>query len=334
MGYELQAGETLGDGVRRVCCDQIQCAIEASKSAKGVHASPVHATRRHLKKARAALRLLSRHVAPKDFKREHRNLRAVGRLISEVRDAEVRLGTVQELRHLAHRKENGILNQTEDLLAFELESFFAAFSDWAKEAQTKLPGVRRRMARWHLVDLDCKQIRCTVQNTYKRGRKALAVLGVNRSADNFHELRKQAKELMFHLRILRPLHRATFKVLGKRLADLGDLLGQANDLAFLRERLEALHGPAGMGSNWKALCELIASREAALQGEAVDLAEQFYAERPLEFTTHIVEYFEAWEDSRARVLPRRQTLPRARENGSARRRCVSGGTTFPHPAKT
>lgn len=92
MSYELRAGEILGDGVRRVCCEQIKCAIEASSAAPRDNVSPVHGTRRHLKKARAALRLMSRHVRPRDFKREHRSLRDVGRVISDVRDAEVRLG--------------------------------------------------------------------------------------------------------------------------------------------------------------------------------------------------------------------------------------------------
>ncbi len=301
MSYELRAGETLGDGVRRVCCDQIKCAIDASKSAQGKHASPVHATRRHLKKARAALRLMSRHVAPEDFKSEHRNLRDVGRLSSGVRDAEVRLGTVQQLRHLLRRKENRVLKQTEDLLAFELESFFAAFSDWAKEAQTNLTGVRKRMARWHLVDLDCKQIRCAVQNTYKRGRMAFGALATDRSAEHFHELRKQVKELTFHLRILRPLHRPTFEKLGKRLESLGDLLGQANDLAFLEERLTALHGSGGTDSSWKELCELVADRQAALQRKATNLARKFYAKSPAQFTRRIVKYFEAWESSKPKA---------------------------------
>jgi len=189
-------------------------------------------------------------------------------------------------------------------LTFELESFFAAFSDWQKEAQTKLTGVRTRMTRWHLVHLDCKQIRCAVQDTYKRGRKAFGVLGVDRSAENFHELRKQVKELTFHLRILRPLHAPTFTRLGKRLGGLGDLLGQANDLAFLRERLVAFHKINARHSNWMGLHKAIAGRQAALQRQAAPLAEKFYAEPTSEFTRHIVHHFEAWENSRAEAPAR------------------------------
>ena len=134
------------------------------------------------------------------------------------------------------------LAETEDLLALELESFRAAFSDWPRETQKELTAVRKRMAAWCLVHLDCKQIRLVVQSTYKRGRETLATARSHPTADNFHEFRKQVKELTFHLRILRPLHPPTFERLYRELKTLGEHLGQANDLAFLEDRLIALHG--------------------------------------------------------------------------------------------
>jgi len=297
MSYALRAGESLGDGVRRVCCDQIQEAIEASTSAPKPDVSPVHRTRRHLKKARAALRLMPCHVAPKDFKREHRRLRNVGRLISEVRDAEVRLGTVQQLRETALTHEDRTLQQTEEILSLELESFFAAFSDWKTEAQTKLTGIRRRMAKWHLRELDCKQIRRAVQQTYKEGRRALRKARAKPTADNFHEFRKSVKELAAHLRILRPLHRPTFEKFTDDLKVLGEHLGQANDLAFLETRLTTLNDVAGEEDGLRELCGVIDKRREELQQSASRLGEKFYDERPKEFAARISKYFERWQDS-------------------------------------
>ncbi|MEP6956092.1 MAG: CHAD domain-containing protein [Chthoniobacterales bacterium] len=297
MSYELRAGETFGDGVLRVCCEQIKGAIVASRARPQDGVSPVHATRRHLKKARAALRLMSRHVRSKDFKREHRHLRDVGRLISEVRDAEVRLGTVRHLRAQSRMQDDPALAATEDLLSFELDNFFAACSDWQKEAQATLTGVRKRMAQWHLVHLDCKQIRCVVQRTYRRGRQTLAVATGKPTADNFHEFRKQVKELSFHLRILRPLHPPTFAPLSEELKTLGEHLGQANDLAFLEDRLVALHDHQGSRESLQKLSVLIKRRAKNLQAAARDLGGKFYAKPAKEFGQQIARHFETWHEA-------------------------------------
>lgn len=297
MSYELRAGETLGEGVRRVCCEQIKGAIEASRLAPEGDVSPVHATRRHLKKARAALRLMSRHVRPEDYKREHRKLRGVGRLISEVRDAEVRLGTVRHLRQQSPLRHAPALEQTEDFLELELESFFAAFADWQQEAQAKLTAVRKRMARWHLVQLDCKQIRRAVQNTYKRGRQTLAVAQAHPTADNFHEFRKEVKELSFHLRILGPLHPPTFNPLGDKLKVLAEHLGRANDLAFLEERLAALGSDSGGDHGLGKFRTLIDTQREELQEIGSELGGKFYTARAKVFGRRIAEHFEAWHNA-------------------------------------
>jgi hypothetical protein len=137
MSYELRADETLGDGIRRILCRQIENAINASETKQNGKGSPVHETRKHLKKARAALRLVRGEIDCDVWKREDRCLGKVGQLISEVRDAEVRLGTVRQLREFAHGKKRSF-KETEELLAFELESFLAAFSEWPKEVEKRL----------------------------------------------------------------------------------------------------------------------------------------------------------------------------------------------------
>ena len=299
MGYELRAGESLGEGVRRVCCEQVKGAIEASRSAPKGDVSPVHGTRRHLKKARAALRLMSRHVRPEDFKREHRELRDVGRLISEVRDAEVRLGTVRHFRQQSRVENEPALKRTEDLLARELEGIFAASADWQTEAQTKLTGVRKRMAQWHLVHLDCKQIRRVVQATYKRGRAALELAQRIPTADNFHEFRKQVKELSFHLRILRPLHPKTFEPLYDELKLLAEQLGQANDLAFLNDRLRAMDHDGGLRKMSKYTAQLDSRREE-LQRNASELGRRFFAEQSKDLGRRIAAHFELWNHPQRR----------------------------------
>ena len=70
MSYELRQDETLGDGLRRIVCKQIEDAISAGKAEQNGRGSPVHETRKHLKKARAALRLVSGEIERDVWKRE------------------------------------------------------------------------------------------------------------------------------------------------------------------------------------------------------------------------------------------------------------------------
>src|ERR1700730_15441428 len=169
MSYELRQDETVGDGIQRIVCHQIEGAVRASGAEQNGESSPVHETRKHLKKARSALSLAVAEIDPDVWKREDRCLRKVGQLISEVRDAEVRLQTVRQLREFARGKRRS-LEETEELLAFELDSFLAAFSEWPQEAEKRLCRVLERIREWPLDKLSCKRLRENVQRTYKRGR--------------------------------------------------------------------------------------------------------------------------------------------------------------------
>src|SRR4051794_40957067 len=192
MSYELRLDETLGDGIRRIVSHQIESAIHASKAKQNGKGSPVHETRKHLKKARAALRLARGEVKRKEWKREDGCLAKVGEMISDVRDAEVRLETVRQLRGFLRGKKRSF-QETEDLLAFELDSFLAAFSEWPQEAEARLGETLERLKHWPLEKLGCKRVRRNVQRTYKRGRQVLGVAIEKMTSKNLHAFRKRAK---------------------------------------------------------------------------------------------------------------------------------------------
>jgi len=297
MSYELRPEETLGDGLRCIVCKQIEDAISAGKAQQNGKGSPVHETRKHLKKARAALRLVSGEIDRGVWKREDRCLAKVGQLISEVRDAEVRLETVRQLREFARWKKRSF-QEIEELLAFELDSFLAAFSEWPQEAEERLSQTLDRIREWRLDDLDCKRLRENVQKTYKRGRKALKSAIKKTSTKNLHTFRKRVKELWYQLRILRPLAPAVFKELNDELKTVGQYLGQVHDLAFVAQRLSSI-GPARKQGD-RILNGLIDSRETELEDTALALGERFFAERPRQFARRVSKYFSEWETVKVR----------------------------------
>jgi CHAD domain-containing protein len=305
MSYELREDETLGDGLRRIVCRQIEGAIDASKAKQNGKGSPVHETRKHLKKARAALRLIRGEIDRDVWKREDRCLAKVGRLISEVRDAEVRLQTVRQLREFARGKKRSF-EETEELLAFELDSFLAAFSEWPQEAEERLGRTLEHIRSWPLDALSCKRLRENVQTTHKRGRKVLKAATRETSTENLHAFRKRAKELWYQLRLLRPLAPRVFKELNDELKTIGEYLGQVHDLAFVAQRLSSI-GPARKQGH-RILNAIISSRGNELEFTAIALGERFYAERPRQFARRIAKYFSDWETAKVRCAQRTGVL--------------------------
>ncbi len=311
MSYKIQDDEQLGESIRRIVCEQIESAIAASRAERNGESSPVHETRKHLKKARAALRLI-RWPSDSVYKCEDRRLRNVGRLISNIRDAEVRLSTVRQLRAVHDGKRARTLEQTEELLAFELDNFLAAFSDWQEEAAQKLKRTQEKIAHWDVSGVTHRHVCQSLRDSYRDARAALAIAKEKRSARAFHELRKRTKVLWYQLRLLRPLHPAVFHDLNADLRALGEHLGHAHDLCFLAEGLRGMADTTRRKKGQRAVEALIQSREKDVQRTALALAERIYAEKPKAFTKRISDHFEEWEQANSKRAKPARSKPDVR----------------------
>lgn len=299
MSYEFRCGETLGDGLHRVCLEQLDRSIALARGDKEAKDTPVHETRKCFKKTRAALRLVRKEIGRGLFRQQDHCLRDVGRLISEMRDAEVRLQTVRQLEGINHRRGRGASRSLETIFILELENFMAAFAGWQIQVISMLKKVRTEIDGWRLDQFSAKQLRRAVQASYKRGRVALAEAKVRPSSEKFHELRREAKVLCYQLRILRPINPAVLNTAANELRSLGELLGQAHDLSFLGERLRAEHGRANWQREGHKLLALIEVRQSDLQGDAAELAEVFFAERPRDFGARLAAWLDDWGKTRS-----------------------------------
>jgi len=297
MSYELRPDETIGDGIYRIVRRQIENAISASQAKQNGKGSPVHQTRKHLKKARAALRLVRGEVERDLWKQEDRCLGEVAQLISQVRDAEVRLQTVRQLHEFSRGRTKGF-RHTEEFLALELDSFLAAFSEWPAEAGERLGRTLDRIRKWPWAALRSRRLQRNVQRTYKRGRDILSDVTRKPSIRKLHSFRKRSKELWYQLRLLRPLAPDVFEELNNGLKMIGECLGQVHDLAFVAQRLSAI-GPATREGD-RVLHLLIEARQRELERTAIALGQRFYAERPRQFAQRISRYFSEWERAKAR----------------------------------
>src|SRR5215475_8873186 len=206
MSYQLKHGQSLADNLRRICCKQVEAAIAITKGDKEASDTPVHDVRKHLKKARAAVRLVRKEIGRGLFREQDHDLRDVGRLTSEIRDAEVRLQTVRQFQDIKHRRGRGAYAKLEGMLMLELENFMAAFAEWQTQALPMLDRAQANIDCWPVDHFSCKQLRRAVQRSYKEARRSLKSAQETPTAGNFHKFRTRAKRLWYELRILRPIN--------------------------------------------------------------------------------------------------------------------------------
>jgi CHAD domain-containing protein len=294
MSYELRRDQSLGHELRRICRKQVELALAVATGEKEADDTPVHETRRHLKKARAALRLVKNEIGPALFKRQDHCLRDVARLISEVRDAEVRLQTVRQLQDTRRQNQRNY-HRVEQTLVLELESFVVGFAEWQTQAVPILKKVAEEIDEWSLDNFDCRQLRRAVQKSYKQARKALAAAKACGAAEDFHSFRTKAKQLLYQLNILRPLNPVVLKNLSEEVHAVGNLLGRAHDLSFLGDRIDRDGEDGKFQQEGRELLAVIEENGSELQRAASDLADHFFAERPRDFGCRIAAWLEEWD---------------------------------------
>src|SRR5690349_17850968 len=98
MGFRLKLREPLPDGLKRIFREQIESALELCRHPAKERGVTVHEVRKHLKKLRAAMRLAIPELGKDPYACEDRCVRKIGRLVSDLRDAQVRLQTLIQLR--------------------------------------------------------------------------------------------------------------------------------------------------------------------------------------------------------------------------------------------
>jgi len=291
MGFRLKLREPLPDGLKRVFREQIESALELCRHPAKQRGVTVHEVRKHLKKLRAAMRLAIPEVGKDRHTREDRCVRKIGRLVSDLRDAQVRLQTLIQLRDdTAKGPQDSPFPRIEELLSLERESFSAAFAGWQKQAIPQLERAEARLLKWPLEGSTWKQVCGAVCKIYKRGQRRLATTINDPDPEKLHAWRKRVKDLWYQLRILQPLNRAVLTEMAHDADVLGELLGREHDLVFLWARLEKESGDETLRDELAQLEQLIRKRGKRLRTNALELGRRFYAEPAKAFARRISNF--------------------------------------------
>jgi CHAD domain-containing protein len=299
MSYRLKARESPSQGLRRIFREEIESALKECEHPAQQRGETVHETRKHLKKLRAALDLVAPEIGKRRFTREDRCVRQIGKLVSHLRDAHVRLQTLVDLRDDDVKR----FAHLENLLSIERESFSAAFAGWQKQAVPKLKAMSNRLAQCPLDDLTWKSVCAAVAKSYRRGRNALDRALKKSSAEYMHAWRKEVKQLWYQLRLLQPLNPVVLEKIATDTKTLGQLLGLDHDYAFLLERFDEKQPEPDLQKERTNLERLIRKRGRRLRRNATELGRRFYAEPPKAFAKRISIFIKDWVVKKKRKSP-------------------------------
>ena len=274
MSYRLKTNETMAAGIRRIAREQLQGTLtEIGGVVAGKEGEAVHATRKHIKKIRALLRLMRTEIGKKIFTEENRRLRDVARGFSGSRDARVQLQLLEKLREENHQ-DRLAFSQTAVALEEEMRSHADSFGPQRHEAEATLQGICDRLDGWPVDGLRIDDLCCAL-------RILISVVAIVSVASGRNQLRiifswrKRVKDIWYQTRILQNLNPAVICEMADAAKILGRQLGDLHDLAFFASGWKPRK--AGEGER-AALLGLICARECELQEIALDLGARFLGE--------------------------------------------------------
>lgn len=292
MSYVIERDETIAAGVRRVATEQIDEALRSLEGDDAERTEGVHDVRKRLKKVRAALRLVRDGIGEDVFDRENGDCRDTARLLADARDGKVHLDTLGALRkhYGGSLKRNAFAALNEALEARRDEANRHLVEAGTLDAvDDRLRAIRDRIPDWPIPNDGFETARDGLKRVYKRGHQGRPNAYAAGTAEAFHEWRKRAKYLWYHLRLLGPCWPAVLDAWAEETHELANLLGDDHDLAELRRAVADID--VSEGDERDALFALIEQRHADLRAAARPLGRRLYVENPSAFADRLAAYW-------------------------------------------
>ena len=293
MAYRLKQREGIATGVRRIVRDELARAVDELEGRRSDDAgTAVHEARKHLKKSRAALRLVRDDLGANLRRDENTALRDAQARLSGARDAEVLLATLARLQDSS----NGRLDAPATVAlhdALRRRRDVARRQGHGERAQAiaELQAVAGRVRSWPLDDESFASAAQGLRRIYRDGRRAQRAAIATEDSEPWHEWRKRVKDLWYAARILRPAAPLELGAIVDEADRLAELLGDHNDLAVLRSAVDE-HADATTQHQAGQLRAAIDEAAADLRRRAVPLGLRLYAEPPKRFVARVAAYFD------------------------------------------
>jgi len=243
----------------------------------------VHAVRKHVKKTRAILRLFEKDLG-QDYQRFTERLRAVGRRLAILRDADAVAETMKRLRdHYPRIISKDLFRSVEKTLRARkgrassrkrADRLLAESLRTLRQTGT-VPSRIRRVA-------GARAMRGGAGRGYRRARREMANAVAEPEDVQFHTWRRRVKDHWYHMRLIEGLNgRASGRV--RRLEQLQTRLGDDHNLVVLRDAV--LKTPSRFGDKRAVAIILgcIAKYQTTLRRRALKEGRRLFSPKPSEF---------------------------------------------------
>lgn len=299
--FHLRGRESIAEGFSRTFNELLGAALaELGKSAQPVDDS-VHEIRKAIKKSRALLRLL-RPALGGVCQDANAQLRSAGRALSELRDADALVGLVQQIEKNHQGVAKEALQQARSRILRrkrEIVRHFTASKE-VERISRQLNDVQKAVASWPLEQANAQTVASAIENTVRRGRKAYTRAIATQRSEDFHEVRKRAKDLRYQLKFLSHLWPPVFDGYAESAKQLEQWLGEDHNLVILRETLNGRKSPGGAEMN--GVFAALHKEQQRLRTHANCLGMLIYSDKPKLWTRRMEDAWEARKQSKSSHL--------------------------------
>lgn len=309
--FHLTAGEPVADGVRAVAKAQLDQALAAIDDGEvGPHGS-VHEARKRCKKVRALVRLV-RDAVPDTHDAVNAELRDIGRLVSDERDAaafvEAHDSLAEALGEEALAPYAGVREQ---LVARRDGAVLERIEQRLPEVRERLATARWNVDGWELPDGDGVDVlRAGYERTYRRARASWEDATGEPTSERWHEWRKRVKYNRCHVNLIQQAWQPVLEQREEQLHDLTDLLGDDHDLAELRSALVDRAVIELDEDELTGYVALLDARRTRLQHATLPLAARCYGQPTDDHVAMVVAWWErAVADARGEAVDEHDLTP-------------------------
>jgi CHAD domain-containing protein len=288
MPFQFKKGEPPGEAVQRICHERIVKA--RARLWRGGRPAAVHGVRKDIKKLRALFRLVRGEIGQGTYRKGTKSLREAAKRLGAPQDAQLMLNTFEKLVGRQKRKFPEIRSALErharrKARQFRKDDFVVLTQRLLRKTGRIAGNLKIQADGWTAIEPGLKA-------SYRRGRAARDLAGRRPLPENFHDWRKQVKDLGYYFRLLSPAWPEEVRGLSHELKLLGARLGDDHDLAVLQEFVNGHH--AGNSAGTKSLNRLIAARQGRLRSAALKLGTRIYAEVPAVIFRRLEKYWNNW----------------------------------------
>ena len=288
MAFQLKARRSTSRELVRVFSRQLTLAVRELRQAAGSRDGPVvHEARRHLKKARAVLRLVQRQLG-NAYRPANRRLREAGRMLAPLADSAAVVDAVDAWRRSAHGKHDAAVmtRLRRRLVGASHQQFSPAQIGHMLRAATRIiEEERERASSWALHTYGFRGLAPGLERAIRRARDAMADAAERPAPDTYHRWRRRVKNLWLQVRLIERRCGNGLSAYERDLERLDGILGDSHNVVLLERRLVA--GPILPRAQTARCLRSLRHMQSDLRTRALDAGGAIFKEQPHDIVKHI-----------------------------------------------